>query len=270
MNLMVVTTTVVGFYMAVQHRTDWLRLPATLLGTALSAAGASVLNQVIERRRDALMPRTRNRPLPTGRVGYPEALGYGIGLVIGGMAVLAVLVNPITAALSAFTIFSYVFVYTPLKPITPWNTIVGAIPGAVPPMMGWTAVRGQLDPQALVLLAILFLWQVPHFLAIAILYKQDYAAGGFKMLPVVDDTLSATGRQIVLFSAALLVASVLPSFLGMTSLPYFTIAVLMGLAFLSFGMGCATTGSRADARKLFLVSIIYLPLLLAAMMLNRL
>jgi protoheme IX farnesyltransferase len=269
MNLLVVTTTVVGFYMAVQHHADWLRLPATLIGTALSAAGASALNQVVERRRDALMPRTRNRPLPTGRIGSPQALGYGVGLAIGGVLLLATQVNPLTGLLAAITLSSYVLIYTPLKPITPWNTVVGAIPGAIPPMMGWTAVRGQLDPQALVLLAILFLWQIPHFLAIAILYKQDYAAAGFKMLPVVDHTLSATGRQIVLYSGALVAVSVLPSFLGMTALPYFTIAVLLGLAFLAFGMGCATTGSRADARKLFLGSIIYLPLLLAALMLNR-
>jgi protoheme IX farnesyltransferase len=269
MNLLVVATTMVGFYMAARGRGDWLRLPATLIGTAFCAAGASVLNQFFERRRDALMPRTRNRPLPTGRIQPAEALGYGIGLAIGGVGLLALLVNPVTAALAAFTILSYVVIYTPLKCLTPWNTVVGAVPGAIPPVMGWVAVRGGFGPEALALLAILFLWQIPHFMAIAILYRHDYAAAGFKMLPVVDETLSATGTQIVLFSLALLPASVLPTFIGMTSLPYFTLAVLMGLAFLAFGIGCAATGSRADARKLFLVSIVYLPLLLAAMMFSR-
>jgi protoheme IX farnesyltransferase len=270
LNLMVVTTTMVGFYMAVRHQHDWLRLPATLIGTALCAAGASAINQVIERRSDALMPRTRNRPLPSGRLDPALALGFGTGLAIGGAAMLALLVNPLTATLAAITVFSYLLIYTPLKKITPWNTLIGALPGALPPAMGWTAVRGQVDPQALALLAILFMWQMPHFMAIAILYRQDYAAAGFKMLPVLDRSLSATGRQIVLFSGALVAVSVLPTFLGMTSIQYFTLAVLMGLAFLAFGMDCAATGTRAQARKLFLASIIYLPLLLAAMIGNKL
>jgi heme o synthase len=269
MNLLVVATTMVGFYMAARHHTDWLRLPATLMGTAFCAAGASALNQVMERRRDGMMPRTRNRPLPMRRLRPAEALGFGIGLALGGTAMLAILVNPLTAILAAITLFSYVAIYTPLKPLTPWNTIVGAVPGAIPPVMGWTAVRGEVGPEALCLLAILFVWQIPHFLAIAILYKQDYAAAGFKMLPVVDSTLAETGRQIVLFSVALVPVSMLPSFLGMTSISFLTPAVLMGLAFLAFGMECAASGSRAEARKLFLASIIYLPLLLGFMMFNR-
>jgi protoheme IX farnesyltransferase len=269
MNLLVVTTTMVGFYMAARGWADWMRLPATLIGTAFSASGASVLNQVVERGRDGLMPRTRNRPLPTRRMSASQALGYGLGLVIGGIALLAFLVNPLTAALSAFTVASYVLVYTPLKPRTTWNTLVGALPGAIPPVMGWTAVRGHLGAEPMVLLAILFLWQIPHFMAIAILYRQDYAAAGFKMLPVVDHDLAVTGRHIVLFSAALIAASALPTFLGMTGQPYFVLAVLMGLAFLAFGMECATNGSRPQARNLFLASIIYLPLLLAIMMFYR-
>jgi heme o synthase len=269
MNLLVLATTAVGFFMAAHARADWMRLPATLIGTAFCAAGASVLNQFVERRRDGLMPRTRNRPLPTGRINPAEALGIGLGAAFGGVALLTLLVSPLTAALAAFTILSYVIIYTPLKCLTPWNTVVGAVPGAIPPVIGWVAARGSFGPGALALFAILFLWQIPHFLAIAILYRHDYAAAGFKMLPVVDATLSATGREIVLFSVALLPASVLPTFFGMASLPYFEAAVLMGLAFLSFGIGCATTGSRNDARKLFLVSIIYLPLLLVAMMCCR-
>jgi protoheme IX farnesyltransferase len=269
MNMLVVATTMVGFYMAVREHHDWLRLPATLIGTALCAAGASATNQFIERRRDGLMPRTRNRPLPMRRMRPAGALGLGIGLGIGGVVMLAILVNLTTAFLAAFTLVSYVLIYTPLKALTPWNTIIGAIPGALPPVMGWTAVRGTLGPQALILLAILFTWQIPHFMAIAILYKQDYAAAGFKMLPVVDRTLSETGRQIVLFSIALVAVSIVPTFLGMTAIGYITLAVLMGMAFMAFAIECATTGSRADARKLFLASIIYLPLLLGAMMINR-
>jgi len=269
MNLLVVTTTVVGFYMAVRQHTDWMRLPATLIGTAFCAAGASALNQCIERRRDALMPRTRNRPLPMRRLRVAEALGCGLGMAFGGVAMLAILVNPLTALLAAFTLFSYVAVYTPLKPLTPWNTMIGAIPGAIPPVMGWTAVRGSLGPEAFTLLAILFLWQVPHFMAIAILYKQDYAAAGFKMLPVVDGSLSRTGRQIILCSAALVIVSMIPTFLGMTSIGYITPAVLLGLAFMSFAIECASTGLRTDARKLFIASIVYLPLLLGVMMFNR-
>jgi protoheme IX farnesyltransferase len=191
-------------------------------------------------------------------------------MAVGGVTMLAILVNPLTALLASITLFSYVAVYTPLKPLTPWNTMIGAIPGAIPPVMGWAAVRGTLGPEAMTLLAILFLWQIPHFMAIAILYRNDYAAAGFKMLPVVDGNLARTGRHIILCTAALVVASVLPSFFGMTSIGYITLAILMGLAFMSFAMGCASTGTRAEARKLFLASIIYLPLLLGLMMLNRL
>jgi protoheme IX farnesyltransferase len=269
MNLLVLSTTMVGFYMAARHHADWLRLPGALMGTAFCAAGASAMNQVMERRRDGLMPRTRNRPLPMRRLRPAQALGFGIGMALGGVAMLAILVNPLTAFLGALTLFSYVAIYTPLKPLTPWNTLVGALPGAIPPVMGWTAVRGELDAQAFCLLAILFVWQIPHFMAIAILYKQDYAAAGFKMLPVVDSTLAETGRQIVLFSIALVPVSMLPSFLGMTSINYITPAVLLGLAFLAFGMECASSGTRREARKLFIASIIYLPVLLGFMMFNR-
>jgi len=269
MNLLVVTTTMVGYYMAVRGRSDWLKVPATLFGTALCAGGASVLNQFLERNFDRLMPRTRNRPLAARRFEPAEALGFGLGLGLGGTAMLALLVNPLTAFLAAFTILSYVLIYTPLKRRTTMNTLIGAIPGAIPPVIGWTAVRGEISPQALALLAILFLWQMPHFLAIAILYRNDYAAAGFRMLPVVDRSLKLTGQQIILFCLALIPASMLPTLLGMDGQFYFEAAVLGGLAFLSFGMGCASSGSRADARKLFLCSIIYLPLLMAIMMLDR-
>jgi protoheme IX farnesyltransferase len=269
LNLMVLTTTVVGFHMAVRASADWRLLPATLMGTAMCAAGASALNQFIERDADALMRRTRNRPLPAGRMRPADAMGFGIGLCLGGVSLLLLLVNPLTALLAAFTILSYVLVYTPLKKRTTWNTVIGAFPGAIPPVMGWTAVRGQLGPEAIALLAILFLWQIPHFMAIAILYRNDYAAGGFKMLPVVDEDLSATSRHIVIFSIALLVASVMPTMVGMASEKYLYLAVMLSMGFITAAAGCVSARSRGEARKLFVFSIIYLPLLLASMMITR-
>ena len=269
MNFLVVITTAVGYYMAVRHSFEWARLLHTIFGTALTAAGASVLNQFIERKYDALMPRTSDRPLPGGRINPADALFFGVTLGVCGVAYLALTVNTLTAVLGAFTLLSYVFVYTPLKRITSFNTVVGAVPGAIPPMMGVTAVTGAISPEALALFAILFLWQMPHFLAIAILYRDDYAAGGFKMLPVVDHDLGVTGRQIVLYSIALIPASIVPVSLGMAGVNYFVTAMLLGLAFLSFGISCATTGTRSDARKLFFSSILYLPLLFAGLMIDK-
>jgi heme o synthase len=238
------------------------------LGTALTAAGASVLNQYFERHLDAKMPRTRSRPLPAGRIAPADALWFGVGIGSAGVMYLAAVVNPLTALLGAFTLITYVAIYTPLKRRTTLNTVIGAVPGAIPPVMGWTAVTGAMAPEALVLFAILFFWQMPHFLAIAILYRDDYAAAGFKMLPVVDPELSCTSRQIVLYSLALIPVSLSPVLLGMAGAVYFTGAVLMGLAFLCCGITCAATRTRADAKMLFAVSILYLPLMLGLMLLD--
>jgi len=268
MNFLVVITTMVGFYMASSAgAVRWALLIHTLIGTALTAAAASVLNQLIERRFDALMLRTRNRPLVTARIAPQEAMLFGTAMGVIGLLYLALMVNLLTALLGAITLLGYIGVYTPLKRRSTLNTIVGAVPGAIPPMMGFTAASGTLSPQALALFAILFFWQMPHFLAIAILYKNDYAAGGFKMLPCVDENL--TRRQIILYSLALLPVSLYPVLLHMVGPAYFTAAVLLGLGFLSFGISCAATAVRMDARKLFFASIIYLPLLLAAMMIDR-
>jgi protoheme IX farnesyltransferase len=269
LNFLVLVTTMVGYYMAVRSRGDWHLVIHTLLGTALTAAGASVLNQVIERDHDKLMPRTQRRALPAGRVSPAEAIAYGSVLGLGGVVYLALAVNLLTALLGAFTLLSYLFVYTPMKRWTTLNTVVGAIPGAIPPVMGWTAVHNSFGPEAAVLFCILFFWQMPHFLAIAIMYRRDYATGGFKMLPVVDQNLSVTGRQIVLYNAALIPVSLMPMLLKMTGPAYFFIALALGLAYLSFGIVCATTRERPDARRLFFASITYLPLLLAVMMLNK-
>jgi protoheme IX farnesyltransferase len=269
LNFLVLVTTMVGYYMAVRVPADWAVVVHALIGTALTAAGASVLNQVIERDYDKLMPRTQRRPLPAGRISPREGFFYGCVMGTAGVAYLACLVNGITAILGAFTILCYLFVYTPMKRWTSLNTVVGAVAGAIPPMMGWTAASGKFGPEAAVLFCILFFWQMPHFLAIAILYRRDYAAGGFKMLPVVDENLFITGRQIVLFNAALIPITLLPALFHMTGVFYFTSALVLGLAYLSFGIICATTRERADARRLFFASIIYLPLLFGAMMLNK-
>jgi protoheme IX farnesyltransferase len=278
LNFLVLVTTVVGFYMAsgpdrpdslgaAQH---WILLLSTIIGTALCAAAASVLNQLAEIRFDKLMPRTRHRPLPAGRIGVGPAAMYGAALGIAGVTCLALLVNLLTAALGLITIIAYVLVYTPMKRRSTLNTVIGAIPGAIPPVMGWTAARNGISPEAATLFCILFFWQMPHFLAIAILYRNDYAAGGFMMLPVVDEDLSVTSRQILMYGAALIPVSLMPTLLGMTGRIYFVVALALGLGFLACGFAAAATRTRADARKLFFASIIYLPLLLAAMMANKL
>lgn len=271
MNFLVLLTTMVGYFMAVRHASslEWMRVLHTLAGTALTAAAASVLNQLIERDFDKLMPRTRNRPIPAGRVAPIEAVFYGVALGLTGVLYLAAMVNVLTAVLGAFTLLCYLFVYTPMKRRTTLNTVIGAVPGAIPPMMGWTAVHNAISPEAVALFCILFFWQMPHFLAIAILYRDDYKAGGFKMLPVVDQDLLITSRQIVLYAVALIPVTLMPTVIGMAGSAYFTAAMLLGLAFLSFGISCAATRTRRDARKLFFASIIYLPLLLAAMMLDK-
>jgi protoheme IX farnesyltransferase len=272
MNFLVVATTLFGFRIATVGPIRWPLLLSTALGTLLTASSASVLNQLIERHFDGLMPRTRNRPLPTGRIAPKEALLYGVLLGVCGVAYLALLVNPLTAALGLITLAWYLLLYTPSKRITTLNTVIGAVPGAIPPMMGVAAATNALSPVALALFAILFLWQMPHFLAIAILYRKDYAAGGFKMLPCDDNNRTFTNRQIVLYGMVLIPASLLPALLGIAGGAYATAAILLGIAFLSFGIACATSdirNHRDSARSLFFASIIYLPLLFTAMTLNR-
>ncbi len=269
MNFLVLVTTMVGYYMAVTKPSDWRQLLPTLIGTGLTAAGSAVLNQLIEREHDKLMPRTRLRPLPTGRVSPLEASIYGVALAVVGVTYLAVAVNGLTAAIGAFTLLSYIAVYTPLKRVTTLNTVIGAVPGALPPVMGWTAVHDRVTFEAAVLFCILFLWQMPHFLAIATMYRRDYAAGGFKMLPVVDESLAITGRQIVLYGAALIPITLMPTLLRMDGVVYFASAFLLGMGYLTFGVAAAATRERADARKLFFASIIYLPVLLAVMMTDK-
>lgn len=269
MNFLVVVTTMVGYYMAARGWGDWARIIYTLIGTALTAAGSSVLNQYTERYLDGLMRRTSRRPLPAGRVRPIEALMFAVILSVSGLTILAWFVNPLTALLGAVTLALYVFAYTPAKRRTTLCTIIGAVPGAIPPMMGFTAVQNVISPGALSLFAILFLWQMPHFLAIAILYREDYARGGFRMLPVIDDGLEMTGRQIILYSLTLIPVSFVPALVGISGAIYFVAALVLGLAFCGFAFLCARTKTRADARQLFLASILYLPALLTAMMIDK-
>jgi protoheme IX farnesyltransferase len=269
MNLLILGTTTVGFSIAAKMTEQWMRLPNVLIGTGLLAASAAILNQLLEKQYDGLMQRTANRPLPTGRISERQALSLGIAAGVLGGLYLLLFVNSMTALLGTATLTSYVLVYTPLKRITTLNTIIGAVPGAIPPMMGWTAVTGSLAPPALALFGILFVWQIPHFLAIATLYRDDYRRGGFKMLPVDDPELRRTGRQILLYSAALFPVSLLPVMTHVAGRIYSVSAVLLGVFFFAFALSCATRRTRGEARKLFFVSIIYLPVLLAILMMDQ-
>jgi protoheme IX farnesyltransferase len=267
--LMVVLTAGLGFLLARGESFSFLLLVYTLLGTGLVSAGGSVLNHVLEREPDALMQRTANRPLPAGRMDPDVALAFGVSLGLAGLAELALTVNLLTALLGAVALAGYVFVYTPLKRVTSLATVVGAVPGAIPPMMGWSAVRDHLDPAAWVLFGILFFWQMPHFLAIAWLCREDYARGGFPMLTVKDTGGGRTARQVILYGAALIPVSLLPTVLGLMGGVYFAGALVLGLVYLGFGFGFARTRSTSGARRLMLASILYLPAVLLAMLLDR-
>jgi len=270
LSLLTLATAMAGFALGVKDSWNWLLLAATLGGTALCAGGAAALNQWWEREHDGLMKRTRQRPLPAGRMAASDALVAGLVLSVSGVLCLALFANPLTASLAAATIVFYILVYTPLKRVTTLNTIVGAVPGALPPLIGWTAARGSINAEGLTLFAILFLWQMPHFLAIAWLYRGDYAQAGFKMLSEGDESGALTGRQAVVYSLALLVVSLLPSVFFGYSAVYFYGALVLGIFFTVLaGRFAASGGSVPAAKALFLGSIAYLPLLLGLMVLAR-
>ena len=265
---MVVFTAFVGFVMGSAGPARGALLAATLVGTGLVAAGAAVLNQVLERDTDALMERTRLRPLPSGRVQPLEAVLFGALVTLAGLGLLLWACGALPASVALATWASYLFLYTPLKRRTPLATLVGAVPGALPPVIGWTAASGSLAPGAYILFAILFLWQVPHFLAIAWLYRDDYAKAGFPMLPVVDREGTFTARQAVLHSLALLLVSLFPVAAGMVGIAYPAGAFLLGAALTLFALRLLSARDLPAARGLFLASVLYLPalssLLLAA------
>lgn len=267
--LMVVLTALMGFMLAGPPDAFGWILAATLGGTALVAAGASALNMVVERRTDALMRRTQARPVPAGRLAASEALAFGLALTTLGLAVLAWFAGALASAVAAVTWLSYVLLYTPLKTRTSLATIVGAFPGALPPVIGWAAARHAIEPGAFVLFAIMFLWQIPHFLAIAWIYREDYARGGLPMLPVLDPEGRITGRQAVAHTLALVVVSLTPTAAGLAGGLYFAGALVLGLAFTAVAIASAVHRDLLWARRLFLASLAYLVLLCVIFFVDR-
>jgi protoheme IX farnesyltransferase len=267
--LMVLFTTLVGYDVGLKGSPDYVRMIHLLIGTLLAAGGTMALNQYWERAVDARMERTRTRPLPDGRLEPLEALLFGAGLAMLGVAYLAALVGARSALVTAATAIMYLFVYTPLKLRTTACTLVGAVPGALPPVTGWVAARDDVTLGAWVLFAILFLWQLPHTLAIARLYREDYARAGVRVLAVMDPEGLATGRQIILASLGLLAVSLLPAVMGWTGAVYLAGAVILGLAFVAIGVGQAWEPSALAARRVLLASILYLPLLLCLWAVDR-
>lgn len=266
---MVVITAAVGFLVAGGAELASLHFLNALVGTGLLAAGAATLNQLLEREFDAQMRRTADRPLPSGRIRPDQALRFGVLAVVSGLVVLLLGTNALTAALGAITVASYVFVYTPLKRVTSLATLVGAIPGALPPVMGWAAARHEIGAGAVALFGILFLWQLPHFLAIAWLYRLDYEAGGFPMLPVRDPSGERTSLLMILYAVAILPVSLVPALLGLAGGVYFAVAAVTGIAFLASCFHFAHTRSGKVARQVVLASVFYLPVVLLAMVLDR-
>jgi len=259
---MVLVTTTIGYFLAAKGVHPLSTLCLTLLGVGSATGGSAALNNYLERDVDGKMERTRQRALPAGILQPSSALAYGISLVLLGLFVLVWAINLLTGFLVLLAAFLYVLVYTPMKRLTWLNTTFGAIPGAIPPMCGWAAATGRLDPGAWVLFSILFSWQHPHFYAIAWMFKDDYRNAGFKMLPVVEPTGVSTFRQTIFFSALLLGVSVLPTVIGMTGRVYCVGALAMGLALLAVGVLFTRSKSFLDARRLLKASVVYLPLLL--------
>ncbi len=269
LSLLVLMTTLVGFLAGWEGPMNYLLLAATLIGTALCACGAAALNQWWERDYDALMKRTSQRPLPARRMHPGDALLFGLFFSLSGLAVLGLMTDIRAAILAFITIAIYVLVYTPMKRVSSLNTLVGAIPGALPPLIGWVAARGQYSLEGGLLFAILWFWQMPHFLAIAWMYRDDYAGAGFVMLPGEDPTGFATGRQAFLYSVCLLMASLAPAMMGFNAVWYFFGALALGLAFCAAAAKFLWRRDRPSARQLFFASILYLPLVLGLLVLSR-
>jgi heme o synthase len=266
---LVLLTTLVGFYIGWRTTMAYGLLFSTMLGTLLVAMGAAALNQFLEREFDAKMRRTEDRPIPSGRLMPEAALIIGGVCAGAGLIYLNFAVNPLTALLGAVTLASYLFVYTPLKRVTTLNTIIGAIPGALPPLMGWTAARGQITIEGWSLFAILFFWQLPHFLAIAWMYRDDYERAGFVMLPVVDPQGERIGRQALSHTLGLLPVSLFPFLFGLVGRIYLAGALVLGMVFVWYAFKFMRQTGLAQARKLFYASILYLPLLLILMVMDK-
>jgi protoheme IX farnesyltransferase len=265
---LIVLTAAAGFALGSTGAIDYALLARAMFGIALLSSGIATLNQYMERDLDLLMRRTANRPLPSGKLMPWEALTFGITLTVLAEIYLSFLINPLTGLLGLTVIAGYLFAYTPLKTRTSLSTMVGAFPGAVPPLIGWAAARGDIGIEAWVLFAILFLWQFPHFLAIAWMYREDYGRAGILMLPVVEPDGRVTGQQIVVYTLLLLPVSLLPTVLGLSGRIYLYGAIILGLLFLYSSVRAAFSKSRQEARRLLLASVIYLPLLFILMVIN--
>jgi protoheme IX farnesyltransferase len=266
---MVLVATAVGFYLGSRGAPDAFVLLRTLIGTALAAAGTLALNQYMEREADALMERTRLRPLPDGRLHAGEALAFGLIVALAGPLYLAFAVNALSGLVTAAITASYLLCYTPLKRKTPLCSIVGAVPGALPPVTGWVAAHNGFGVGAWVLFAIMFLWQLPHSLAIAHLYREDYARAGMRVLPVIDPDAKRSARYIVSTCLALLVVALLPTLVGLAGAVYFVAALVCGVGFLGYGLAFARARTAGAARQLLFASLLYLPAVLIAMALDK-
>ncbi len=266
---LVVLSALAGFALGSPSTINWIQLLHTAIGIALLSSGIGTLNQYWERDRDALMQRTKRRPLPAGRLSAPSALTFGVVISLLAELYLAWFVNPLTALWGFVALASYLFLYTPLKTRTHWCTFIGAFPGALPPLLGWTAARNEAGVEPLVLFAIMFLWQFPHFHAISTMYREEYARAGIRMLPVTEPDGKSTARQIVGYTAALVPVSLLPTLLNFSGIVYLAGAAILGLWFLHTGVVAAREMSREQSRRLLKVSVLYLPLLLGLMVLNR-
>ncbi len=275
---LILMSTGIGYFFGLRGAGSWWEflkaihlasLFHTILGTGLIASGTAALNQWYEREADCKMRRTAQRPLPSGKMSAPRALAFGVALSVAGFVELWLGVNLLSGLIGAFTLASYLFLYTPMKQRTWWSTTVGAVPGAMPPMIGYAAAAGVLTRESWVLFAILFLWQFPHFYSIAWMYKEDYARAGIRMLPVVEPDGRSTARQIVLFGLALIPVSLVPAVLGMSGRIYLVGALLLGLWFLYSGVRVAVERTMIRARAVLLTSVLYLPLIYGLMLIDR-
>jgi heme o synthase len=270
LNLLVIATAAAGYYLGSRTPFDYVSFTNMTIGTALVAGGSAAFNQIAERHFDALMERTRWRPLAAGRLGPREAFGFAAMLSLAGLVWLALGTNLLATGVAFLTLVTYVLLYTPLKPRTSFATVIGAIPGALPPVIGWAAATNTVSREAWLLFGLVFCWQMPHFLAIAWLCREDYSRAGFPMLPVIEPDGRSTAQQVAAYASALVPVSLTPAIVGLAGAAYFVIALLLGLTFLVFSLRFAMRRTRKDARNLFLASIAYLPLLLIVLVLDRL
>ena len=266
---MILISTALGYYMGGNGIANYIHFFFTILGSCLISSGSGALNHFAEADSDKIMRRTNLRPIPAGLISAENAMLFGIALILSGSAILYWIINPLTCLLALITSLMYLFIYTPLKKLTWLNTSVGAIPGSIPPIGGWVAATGRLDPEAWILFAILFFWQHPHFYAIALMFKDDYKKAGLKMLPVTEPDGSRTNRQIIWHSFLLIPVSVMPVYIGILGMIYFWSAIILGLGYLISGFILAKQYSVDNARFVLRVSVFYLPILFLTIMIDK-